>query len=266
MGGVGAQAQAEKTLRIATEGAFKPWNFTEAGGKLAGYEIDLSAVLCERMKVKCEIVAQDFGGMIPALNIGKFDAIMAGMSITPKRQEAIAFSVPYGQSMTTFVTVKSSPLVNLPNRGQRVSLATESAQSLETIDALKPGLKGKVIGVQGSTIAAAFLEKYFKDSVEVREYKTTEQHDLDLMAGRVDAVLVSLAYINSVLEKPEYKTVTTTGPRFTGGVFGIGVGVGLRKQDVDLKAKFDEAIKSAAADGTIANLSVRWFGFDVTPK
>src|SRR3954449_13050652 len=90
----GASAQT-KTVKIATEGAYAPWNFTGAGGKLEGFEIDLANNLCERMKVKCETVAQDWDGIIPALNAKKYDAIMAGMSITDERKKVIEFSRAY---------------------------------------------------------------------------------------------------------------------------------------------------------------------------
>src|SRR3982751_4952215 len=89
----GASAQ-EKTVKIATEGAYAPWNFTGAGGKLEGFEIDLANDLCARMKVKCEIVAQDWDGIIPALQAKKYDAIMAGMSITEERKKTIDFAGP----------------------------------------------------------------------------------------------------------------------------------------------------------------------------
>ena len=78
------QAQ-DKVLTIATEGAYAPWNFSGPNGTLDGFEVDLAKVLCERMKVKCEIVAQNWDGIIPSLTARKYDAIMAGMSITPKR-------------------------------------------------------------------------------------------------------------------------------------------------------------------------------------
>src|SRR5919199_1437746 len=90
----GASAQ-EKTVKIATEGAYAPWNFTGAGGKLEGFEIDLANDLCDRMKVKCEIVAQDWDGIIPALNAKKYDAIMAGMASTDERKEVLEFSRAY---------------------------------------------------------------------------------------------------------------------------------------------------------------------------
>ena len=90
----GATAQT-KTVKIATEGAYAPWNFTGAGGKLEGFEIDLANDLCKRMNVKCEIIAQDWDGIIPALNAKKYDAIMAGMSITDERKKVIDFAGPY---------------------------------------------------------------------------------------------------------------------------------------------------------------------------
>ena len=87
-----ARAAQDKTVKIATEGAYAPWNFTGAGGKLEGFEIELANELCARMKVKCEVVAQDWDGIIPALNAKKYDAIMAGMNITDKRLEVVDFS------------------------------------------------------------------------------------------------------------------------------------------------------------------------------
>src|SRR5215212_3542690 len=101
----GASAQ-EKTFKIATEGAYAPWNFTGAGGKLEGFEIDLANDLCARMKVKCEIVAQDWDGIIPALNAKKYDAIMAAMNVTDKRLEVINFSLPYAATPHGFGVMK----------------------------------------------------------------------------------------------------------------------------------------------------------------
>src|SRR3954463_12795645 len=107
---VGFATAQDRTVRIAVEGAYAPWNFTGAGGKLEGFEIDLANDLCARMRVTCEIVAQDWDGMIPALNAKKFDAIMAGMNITDKRLEVIDFSRPYASGLHGFATMKDSPL------------------------------------------------------------------------------------------------------------------------------------------------------------
>jgi len=264
--GASAQPKDWSSIKIATEGAYKPWNFTDPSGKLVGFEIDLAEDLCKRMKAKCEIVAQAFDGVIPALNAGKFDAIMAGMNITDKRKEAIAFTQTYGRTPSTFAVLKSNALAKLPEAGKVYSLNADGVVAAEkSLNDLKPMLKGKVIGVQTSTAQANFLEKYFKDVIEIRQYKTTEQHDLDLAAGRVDAVFASISYLKSVVEAPENKEMMFAGPRYGGGALGFGVAVGLRKSDPELLAKFDAAVVAAVADGTVKTLSMKWFGFDVTP-
>ena len=103
------------------------------------------------------------------------------------------------------------------------------AEAEKAIEALKPLLKGKTIGVQTSTTHANFADKYLKDVAEIREYKTTEQHDLDLAAGRIDAVLADATALSGTLRKPEFKDYAIVGPSITGGMLGAGVGVGLRK-------------------------------------
>ncbi|WP_445503666.1 transporter substrate-binding domain-containing protein [Microvirga sp. G4-2] len=261
----GASAQ-EKTVKIATEGAYAPWNFTGAGGKLEGFEIDLANDLCARMKVKCEIVAQDWDGIIPALTAKKYDAIMAGMSITDERKKTIDFAGPYAAGPNGFLVPKSSPLAKMPGTGQAFNLGTQKEAAEKAIDAVKPLLKGKTIGVQGSTIHANFADKYYKGTAEIREYKTTEAHDLDLAAGRIDAVLADSTAIIGTLEKPEFKDYALVGPSITGGILGEGVGVGLRKEDQELKKAFNEAIQAAVKDGTVKKLSEKWFKIDISPK
>ena len=255
-----------KVVTFATEGAYAPWNFTEAGGKLNGYEIELGADLCKRAKLECKFVAQDWDGIIPALTAGKYDAIMAGMTITDKRKETIEFSISYGSTPNGFMTVKSSAAAKLPGSGTSLALVKEADAAKKVIEDMKAVLKGKVIGVQGSTTNSAFLDKYFKGTAEIREYKTTEQHDLDLGAGRIDAVFAAMSYMTDAVKKPENKDFILAGATFSGDVLGSGVGIGLRKADTALKAQLDEAIKGALADGTIKTLSVKWFGFDITPK
>ncbi len=263
-----AQAEDKKWTKvtIATEGAFPPYNLTKADGTLDGYEIELSKILCDHMKVECTVIAQSFDGMIPALNAGKFDAIMAGMSATEKRKEVIDFSMSYGSTGQAFATLKGGDLETLPMKGELFSLASNEAGARKAVDELKPLIEGKTIGVQTASIAARFIDEYLKDVVEVREYKTTEQHDLDLVAGRVDFVMASMGYLKTTVEKPANSDMVITGPRFQGGFLGAGSSVGLRKSDPELKALFDDAIAAAKSDGTIKRLSEKWFGFDLTPQ
>jgi octopine/nopaline transport system substrate-binding protein len=264
IGGAAAQGKKWETVKIATEGAYAPWNFTGPGGKLEGFEIDLANDLCNRMKVKCEIVGQDWDGIIPALQAKKYDAIMAGMSVTDERKKVIDFSRTYANAPNTFVVAANSPLANMPLTGQTVDLGSPDAA--KALDSLKQALKGKTLGVQVSTTNATFADQYLKGAVEIREYKTTEAHDLDLAAGRIDAVLADATAIMGTLAKPEFKDFKMAGPLVRGGVMGAGVGVGLRKDDQDLKKMFDEAIQAAIADGTTKRLSDKWFKVDTTPK
>jgi octopine/nopaline transport system substrate-binding protein len=263
---IGGAAAQDRTVKIATEGAYAPWNFTGAGGKLEGYEIDLANDLCARMKVKCEIVSQDFEGVIPALNAKKFDAIMAGMNITDKRLEVIDFSRAYAAGPHGWGVTKDSPLAKLAGQGQRLSLDKDADAAKKMIEEWKPLLKGKTVGVQGSTTNAAFLEKYLKDTITIREYKTTEQHDLDLSAGRVDAIYAAHSSLKATTEKPEFKDMVIAGAALSGDVLGRGVAVGLRKGDTELKSMFDKAIQAAIADGTIQKLTQKWFKIDMTPQ
>ncbi len=264
--GPAAQAKDWSKVTIATEGAYEPWNFVSPDGKLAGFEVDLAHELCNRMKVECTVVQQEWDGMIPALNAGKFDGIMAGMNTTPKRLEVIDFSSAYAAGPAGFMVPKSSSLSKLPGTGDVLNLSSTDPKNQQTIDAMRAMLKGKTIGVQVATIHANFLDKYFKDVATIQEYKTTEQHDLDLMSGRIDAAFAEASYFTTTLSKPEAKDLMLAGAEFRGGdIFGKGVGVGLRKSDTDLKAMFDKAIASMKADGSLKTLQGKWFKLDMTP-
>jgi octopine/nopaline transport system substrate-binding protein len=260
-----AQAKEWKRVKIATEGAYAPWNFTDPSGKLVGFEVDLANDLCKRMKTDCEIVAQNWDGIIPGLTAGKYDAIMAGMSITAKRMEVINFSNAYAVTPAALVTKKGGPLAGLPV-GKTYSLDAMTPEVQRAIDDLKAALKGKAIGVQVATTHSSFLETYFKGVADIRTYKTTEQHDLDLETGRIDVALASIGYWKPLLDKPEGKNLVLIGPTFRGGLFGKGVGVGLRKGDPELLKLFNDAIAAAAKDGTLRTLALKWFKFDNTPE
>jgi len=257
-------ALAQDKIVIATEGAYAPWNFSGPGGTLDGFEIDLIKALCARMQADCEIVAQNWDGIIPSLTAGKYDAIMAAMSVTQERQKVIAFSAPYALAVNSFATLSDGPLGTLTGHGESLSLEGDKAEADAVIDSLAQALNGKVIGVQRATTAAAFLEDRFGDAVEVREYATTEEHNFDLMSGRIDAVLANATVLAAALEEEDMAGAALTGPLFSGEAFG-NIAVGLRQEDTALKARFDEAIGALSEDGTLAALSQEWFGVNVAP-
>jgi octopine/nopaline transport system substrate-binding protein len=244
-----ASAKDWKTVVIGMEGAYEPYNLTDPSGKIVGFEPDLAMDVCARIKVECKIIAQDWDGMIPGLQAGKFDVIMDGMSSVP----------------AALATAKSSPLAKLAGAGKLVNFDKDKAVGAAALASLREALKGKTLGVQVSTTHATFAGDHLKDVATIKEYKTTDERDLDLKSGRIDAVLDDETAIASMLGKDDAKDFTEFGPRLTGGDFGVGVGMGIRKSDADLTAKFDKAIKAAFADGSIKKYSLKWFKIDTTP-
>ncbi len=253
-------------IRIATEGAYAPWNFTDSSGKLVGFELDLAQDLCKRMNAQCEIVAQAWDGIIPALQAGKYDAIMAGMSITDKRKKVITFSRNYAATPARFVVSEKSPMANFKTSMEAMNLTEVDAKEKVTIDDIVAEFKGKTVGVQTATTHENFLREYLGDDVTIRTYDTQENLDLDLQAGRVDTALASMSYWVPLFDSDKGKGMKMVGPGMTGGPFGNGVGVGIRQKDQDLADMFSEAINGAIADGTVSKLAVKWFGFDASSK
>jgi octopine/nopaline transport system substrate-binding protein len=260
-----ASAKDWKTVVIGMEGGYDPYNLTDPSGKIVGFEPDLANDVCARIKVECKIIAQDWDGMIPGLQAGKFDVIMDGMSITDERKQTIDFTVPYANVPAALASAKASPLAKLAGAGTLVNFEKDKATGDAALKALRDALKGKTIGVQVSTTHATFATNHLKDVATVKEYKTTDERDLDLKSGRIDAVLDDETEVMAMLAKDDAKDFTTFGPLLTGGDFGIGVGMGLRKSDADLTAKFDAAIKAAIADGSVKKYSLKWFKIDTTP-
>jgi octopine/nopaline transport system substrate-binding protein len=256
-----AAAQDWSTIRIATEGAYAPWNFTNAAGQLDGFDVDLANELCARMGAQCEIVAQAWDGIIPALQAGRYDAIMAGMSITDARMEVIDFSIPYATTPAIFVAPKDSDFAAAGLPETRVDMTEISAEEQALLDQVKGLLDGLTVGVQTATIHENFLREHMGD-IDIRTYDSQENLDLDLQAGRIDVALADQSGWQPLLEGELGEDFTRVGPGFARGIFGNGVGVGLRKEDTALKEKFNAAIQSALDDGTVSELAIEWFGFD----
>jgi len=249
-------------VKIGTEGAYPPWNAKDESGKLIGFEVELANWLCIYMKADCTIVEQDWDGMIPGLIMRKYDAIMAGMSITGERMKVINFSQGYADEVAQLAVMKGSSLEGMDTpSGINLSLGGSNVKS--ALKTLTGALAGKTVCVQTATIHQNFLESGDVGSVTVRTYKTQDEVNLDLAAGRCDAALAAAVAFTDYAEKSG-KPVVLTGPTFSGGAFGNGVGVGIRKDDTDLLKAFNKAIDQARKSGKISELAIKWFGFDAS--
>ena len=250
------------SVKIGTEGAYPPWNAKDESGKFIGFEVELANWLCIYMEADCTIVEQDWDGMIPGLIMRKYDAIMAGMSITEERMKTINFSQGYADEVASLAVMKGSSLESL-DTVEGINLSKRDGTVKKTLKALTAALAGKTIGVQTATIHQNFLESGDVGSVKVRTYKTQDEVNLDLAAGRIDAALAAAVAFTDYAEKSG-KPVVLVGPTFSGGAFGNGVGVGLRKADTQLEKDFNKAINTARKNGKISELAIKWFGFDAS--
>jgi lysine-arginine-ornithine-binding protein len=251
-------------VRLGVEGAFPPWNMIGADGKLAGFDIDLTAELCKRAAVECELIPGEWTSLIPSLNAGKFDLVLT-LGINEARKKVVDFTIPYASGVATFLILKGGTVPTLPMTGERLNLNDKPVADPVMAEIGKL-IKGKAIGVVGSTSQEQLIRAYFGDTVEVRTYKSSPERDLDLRAGRIDAGFDSGVYGTSTLAKPGNEDLAMTGPLMKGAMLATEVALGMRKGETDLKAKFDAAIRQAAADGTIRALSVKWSKLDLTPS
>jgi len=256
-------ATAADSIRIATEGAYKPYNFKDAAGNLVGFEVDLAHELCQRMAIECEIVEQAWDGMIPSLVAKKYDAIMAGMSIKAKREKVISFSRFYVATPIRFAVPKGSDLAGFKSAIANISLADVNAEEQAALDALKAAFAGKTIGVQASTTHEDFMHEFMPD-VALKSYDTMDNMILDLQAGRIDAGYTAITFLKPIIE--DSGDVVEIGPNMTGGPLGRGVGVGIRQEDNELRGKFTDAINAMIADGSLSKLAIQWFGIDTSAK
>jgi polar amino acid transport system substrate-binding protein len=236
-----APGASQTALKIGTEGAYPPFNNLTADGKLEGFDIDIANALCAEMKVTCEFVTQDWDGIIPALQAGKFDAIIASMSITPERAEKVDFTHKYYQTPSAVVAAKDSTIKG----------------------ATKEDLAGKTVGVATATTHLNYAEKTFTDST-LKAYPTSVEFLLDMANGRLDAVSDDISVLEEWLKTPDgacCKIVGTITP--VPEIHGDGAGIAVRKGETDLVNKFNAAIDAIRANGTYKTINDKYFSYNV---
>jgi len=258
-----ADAKDWSRVRVGIEGAFPPWNMIDSSGKLSGFDVDLIQDLCKRAQVACELITGEWTSLIPSLNAGKFDLVMT-LGINEKRKKVVDFTVPYASGVASFLILKDGNVPELPMTGERLNL-NDHAKADPVMAEIGKTLKGKTVGVVGSTSQEQLIKAYFGDDVTVRTYKSSPERDLDLKAGRIDAGFDSGVYETSMLAKPGNEELRMTGPLLKGAMLATEVAMGMRKGETELKEKFDVAIKSAAEAGEIKKLSEKWSKLDLTP-
>ena len=227
-------------IRIGTEGAYYPFNYMGEGGELKGFDIDIANALCEAMQVECKFVTSAWNSIIPGLLRKKYDAIIASMSITEQRKLIVDFTDKYYQTGGHFVAKKGS--------GVEIS---------------REGLRGKVIGTQRATTHQEYLLDNFQDVATVKIYDTQEHVNLDLFNGRLDAALADTLVLLEWIKRdaPDFELVGR--PISDLKWYGDGIGIAVRKEDTDLRERFNEALAQILADGTYKKINHKYFPFNI---
>ena len=222
--------------------AYPPFYVADAAGNWGGWEVEIVNAICAEAKFECELVPIPWDGLIPALTTKKIDAIVSSMSITAEREKTIDFSDKYYNTPTAIIGPKDQKFGATPD-----------------------DLKGKVIGVQVSTVHAVYAKKHFTGAQEIKEYQTQDEANNDLAAGRLDAVQADSIALGEFLKTDQGKACCDLKGMVAPDdeVLGPGVGAGIRKEDTALKEKFNAGIKAIRANGKYDEISKKYFDFDI---
>lgn len=222
---------------------YPPFSQKDSAGNWSGFEVDLLDAYCKAANLSCERVEIAWDGLIPALNANKIDMIFNSMSITDERKKSIDFSNAYYDTPAAFVAPKAMPL-----------------------EINEDGLKGKIIGVQGSTTHANYAQQKLSKVADVKMYGRQDEANSELLSGRVDVLLADSLALTAFLESDEGKDMEIKGTA-SDPLFGYGVGMGLRKGDTELKDKMNAAIKAVNDSGEYTTIMKKYFkDIDVSVK
>ncbi len=228
-----ATAATEEVLRIGTEGAYAPFNYTNADGTLGGFDVDMANALCDDMQVTCEITAQDWDGIIPGLKAGKYDAIVAAMSVTPEREQQVAFTDPYFSNTLVFLAKKDSSFE--PSNSDDINAHS--------------------IAAQRSTISSQWLENTYPKA-NMKLYDTLSNAFLDLGSGRVDTMISDKLPALEWLSSPTGSNYVLKGDEID---INDNFAIAVRPNDEALQAKINQSLANLKANGTYDKINQKYF-------
>lgn len=233
--------QAADKLVIGTEGAYPPFNFIDASGKVGGFDVDIGMALCAEMKVECTVVTQDWDGIIPALQAKKFDFMIASMFITPERAEKVAFTKSYYKAPMTHIAPKGAGITDFTNEG----------------------MKGKTIGAQSGTTQAEYAAQTYPDA-DIKLYPTQDEANLDMINGRLDLAVGDMLPMMAWLKTDDGACCELIGtPIGDEKWIGKGAGIAVRLEDKELLGKLNAALEAIRANGTYKKINEKYFPIDI---
>ncbi len=232
--GCGSNNKVENnTLKVATCADFAPFEFQGKDGQYEGFDIDIIKAIGKEMGEKVEISNLGFDALVPALQTGHVDAVIAGMSMNGERDKAVTFSKPYYQSGLTI-------MVNANNN---------------SIHSFKD-LEGKTIAVQIGTTGATEAKKI--PGAKVKELNSSADTFIELKAHNVQAVVNDKPVNAYYMVESGDKSIKRVGGQLTSENYAIAV----KKGNTELVEKINKALEKIKADGTYAKIYKKWFGVE----
>lgn len=230
-------AAAEKIV-LAADAEYPPFQYKNDSGEIVGFDVEITMLACEAAGLTCEFTAQAWDGLIPGLLVGKYDAISASMTATPTRREQVSFTDKLYVAPSQFLVPQGSDL-----------------------DVSVEGMAGKSIAAQLSSEQAEYLERNYAETSTIKLYDTQDQANLDLVAGRVDALLGAVIPLSeSFLKSDAGQGFEWRGEELR---FGEGIAIATRKEDDELREKLNAGIQAIRENGSYQEVSDRYFGRDI---
>lgn len=218
-------------IRFGVDPNYAPFAYKNSTGTLTGFEVDIGNSLCAQLKVRCQWIESDFDGLVPSLNAGKIDAILASMTVTDARKKVIDFSSEVFSSPTAMVFRPGTELV-----------------------------KGTAVGyLQGSTQETYARQVLVNEGMKVVAYADQEQVYADLVAGRLQASLQDAQQAQSGFLHSPQGVGFALGPLIESELMPSQSAIGIAKGNQALKALLDKGLAALHADGTYARLQEQYF-------
>lgn len=227
-------AQAADPLKVGMSGGYFPFTFVEQD-ELKGFEVDVLEAVADQMGVEVEFVTANFSGLFGMLESGRIDTIANQITITDEREAKYLFTDPYVYDGAQVV----------------VKRGNDSIHGVED-------LRGKSVAVNlGSNYEALLEDLPYADEIDIRTYESNIEQDTAL--GRVDAFVMDRVSASQVIkEKP--LPLALAGQPFS----QIRNALPFRESDAELRDRVNSALSALRSDGTLSEISERWFGTDIT--
>jgi glutamine transport system substrate-binding protein len=231
LAGCGGKQAASTALHVGTEATYAPFEFQDENSKdYVGFDMDIARAIGRQLGMTVEVKNVAFDGLIPALDAGNIDMVIAAMSITDERKQKVAFSNPYY------------------NSGLIIAVKNDNVQIRSQAD-----LVGKKIAVQIGTTGADFSRKV--NGARVTEFNSITEAFLELNNGGVDTVVNDLPVTAEYIKKAG-KDIKMVGEVMNSEAYGIAV----KKSNTELQTKINKALDELKKNGEYDKIYEKWFG------